>query len=195
MPMRGGVAGFAPADLVIGGDAAEADHAGAERAQQRDEVAAIAVAGDLREAADLEGQPEEPVRHGRARFASVDIDRHRDSQRRAPGGRAGSARSARTRGQHGDEHERERSEDDVWTGAHGVQRLAHGWIMSTRAPATARLRSPEALAPISAGICAIGSGMQTRESSAPPQSVRSCSQSTINGPAVAGVTGGRARAV
>ena len=80
-PRRGGVA---PGDVLIRGDAAEAQHAGSQRAQQPHQIAAVGVLRELAERRRLEGQPEESPRHRRAR--SERIDRHGD---REPGGLGG----------------------------------------------------------------------------------------------------------
>ncbi len=61
--LRGG--GVGPGDVLIGGDAAEADDPRAERAQQVHEVAAVGVLADLIQRRRLEGEAEEGLR-GRA---------------------------------------------------------------------------------------------------------------------------------
>ena len=92
-PCRTWRARVRPGDARVGGHAAEAQHAGAQRAQHRREVAAIGVARHLRERRHLEGHAEELLWHGRAGMRTVDGDRDgrfaRLARRRA--GRRGSA--------------------------------------------------------------------------------------------------------
>jgi hypothetical protein len=70
-----------PGDVLIGGDASEAEHPRPQRAQQVDEVAAVGVVGDLVERGRLEGEAEEALGHGCARIEGVDRHAHRDLSR------------------------------------------------------------------------------------------------------------------
>jgi hypothetical protein len=67
-----------PGDVLIGGDASEAEHSRPQRAQQVDEVAAVGVVGDLVERGRLEGEAEESLGHECARIELVDRHAHRD---------------------------------------------------------------------------------------------------------------------
>ena len=62
-PRRAGREPVGPGDVLIRGDAPEADHPGAERAQQGDQVAAMGVSGDLPEGGGLEGEPQKVCGH------------------------------------------------------------------------------------------------------------------------------------
>ena len=76
-PRRNRGAGVAPRHTGVGGRAAEAQHAGPERAQQVDEVAAVGVLADLGGARELEGQSEEVARHRVAGRSGRERYRHR----------------------------------------------------------------------------------------------------------------------
>ena len=63
-PRRPWGGGVGPGDVLVGGDAAEAQHAGPQRAQQPDQVAALCVPRELAERGHLEGKPEKPLGTG-----------------------------------------------------------------------------------------------------------------------------------
>ena len=66
-----------PGHTRVGGHPSEAKHPGAERTQQRDQIAGFGVSRYLGEARQLEGQPEKFRRHRPPGVRLVDRDRHR----------------------------------------------------------------------------------------------------------------------
>ena len=78
---------FGPGDVLICGDATEADHARPERAQHRDKVAAVGIAGDLAQRGRLEREAEKV---GWDRLAGLErIDDDADGHRGLRGARGG----------------------------------------------------------------------------------------------------------
>ena len=90
-PRRPWGGGVGPGDVLVRGDAAEAQHAGPQRPQQPDQVAALCVPRELAERGHLEGKPEKPLVHRRAWSERVDRHSHRERglRRRDAFGRGG----------------------------------------------------------------------------------------------------------